>query len=137
MKTPFRKTERSGHIDIFYIGSARVSLLPVPPEMPKPEPCDCKEDSEDECPHEIEFTDAEIPEPEFYTYSKIFIRQGGKTYTVEIPEGLQLNKNEFESVFTASYEDLPEYIAGNEAQQWLAGIRSEYLGMLDPVTENV
>lgn len=132
MKTTFHKTERFGHVDLFFMGSCRVSLLPAAPEQPKVHTCS------DECSHssseEAKPATTEDESPTTYNYTKVFIRQGFKTHMIEIPEQLKIQSETFAKVFTCPYEELPEYLTtGSDTEQWLAELREDYLGSLDPI----
>lgn len=130
MKTTFHKTERHGHVDLFYIGSCRVSLLPEPPEKPPVHTC-----ADEGCSHEehtLESTTSD--EVKEYKFAKIFVRQGFKTHMIQIPSDITLDKDTFINIFTCPYEELPEYLTtGSTTEQWLAELREEYLGSLDPL----
>lgn len=123
MKTTFHKTERHGHIDLFFIGSCRVSLLPTPPKKHSCSDASC---TETDCTAEVSI--------EKVSYAKVFIRQGLKTHTIDIPSEHQITPDAFVSVFTCPYDQLPQYLStGSTTEQWLAELREEYLGSLDPV----
>lgn len=121
MKTTFHQIERNGHIDLFFMGSCRVSLLP---KAPKIHSCD-----DEVCSHTSDESETSTP-----TYAKLFIRQSFRTHMIDIPADYKINPEDFVNVFTCPYDALPEYVTtGNTEEQWLAEIRIEYLGSLDPI----
>lgn len=136
MKTTFHKTERHGHIDLFFIGSCRISLLPEPPKNEVPA---CVDESCTGC--ETHPTEEPTTEPtedteaeKTYQYAKLFVRQGLRTHMIEIPTEHKVDPKTFVSVFTCPYDDLPQYLAsGSPVEQWLAEVRDDYLGSIDPV----